>query len=159
MLRIPHCLDSRFTDGGEVGSLLHRVCTLLMVLTSVGGWFIPRAIVRLEQLDTLEKILWSHQDLNLSACSIVLQPYMLPLKGGYVRKCRNSRTPYPMWRRVRILPPQSLRVVRRDKKGNSLRWDGKVLLLVINELTRLRLHCKLQTRPLIREGALGTRRT
>jgi hypothetical protein len=31
-----------------------------------------------------------------------------------------------------------------------------VWFLVINELT---MHCKLQTRPLVREGALGTRRT
>jgi hypothetical protein len=26
MLRIPHCLDSRLTDGGKVVSLTHRPC-------------------------------------------------------------------------------------------------------------------------------------
>jgi hypothetical protein len=46
MLRIPHCLDSRLIDGGEVVSLTHRPRStaqkhfflLLLVLISVRGW-------------------------------------------------------------------------------------------------------------------------
>jgi hypothetical protein len=43
------------------------------------------------------------------------------------------------------------------QKGNSLRWDGKVWLLGINNLTSEWLHCKLQTRFLVREGAFERR--
>jgi hypothetical protein len=50
-------------------------------------------------------------------------------------------------------PCESLEATKRK---HSLRWDGKVWLLVLSDLTNQRLHCKLQTRPLVREGALGT---
>jgi hypothetical protein len=49
---------SRHSAGGEVDSLLHWMCALLplgifVVLISVGGSFNQRAIMRLEQLGTL----------------------------------------------------------------------------------------------------------
>jgi hypothetical protein len=44
MLRIPHCVDSRLTDGGKVVSLVHwprfthrNIISLLLVLISVSG--------------------------------------------------------------------------------------------------------------------------
>jgi hypothetical protein len=40
------------------------------------------------------------------------------------------------------------------KKEHSLRWDGNVWLLVLSDLTSQRFYCKLQTRPLVREGSL-----
>jgi hypothetical protein len=41
-----------------------------------------------------------------------------------------------------------------EKREHSLRSDGNVWLLVLSDLIRHRLHCKLQTRPLVRDGAL-----
>jgi hypothetical protein len=55
-----------------------------VALISVGGSFNPRTIVRLEQLSNLKnfiRILTS----DLSACSMVFQPCVLPLKGGDMR--------------------------------------------------------------------------
>jgi hypothetical protein len=57
MLRIPHCLDNRLTDGGKNVSLTHRLRStpqkhyvLLLVLISVGGRENSRAINKLEGL-------------------------------------------------------------------------------------------------------------
>jgi hypothetical protein len=48
---------------------------------------------------------------------------------------------FPVWRRVRIPPPQSLRVVTGDKREHSLRWDGNVWLLVLSD----RVGCVAET--------------
>jgi hypothetical protein len=39
-------------------------------------------------------------------------------------------------------------------REHSLRWEGKIWLLGVNNLTSEWLHCKLQTRFLVREDAL-----
>jgi hypothetical protein len=43
------------------------------------------------------------------------------------------------------------------EREHSLRWDGKVWLLGVNNLTSEWLHCKLQTRFLVREDAFERR--
>jgi hypothetical protein len=56
-LRLPHFLDNRLTDGGEVVSL-HASRPLppgrFLVLISVRGWVDPRATVQLEGLGQLK---------------------------------------------------------------------------------------------------------
>lgn len=56
MVRIPHSLDSRLTDVGDI-SLTHLsalVSRNINILIYVRGWIYPRAIVRLELLGELE---------------------------------------------------------------------------------------------------------
>jgi hypothetical protein len=51
--RLPHFLDNRLTDGGEVASLTRRHPLppgIFLILNSVRGRIDPRAIVRLEEL-------------------------------------------------------------------------------------------------------------
>jgi hypothetical protein len=57
-LRIPHFLDNRLTDGGEVVGLTRLLAFMprrFLVLTSVRGCVDTRAIVRLEGLGQLGK--------------------------------------------------------------------------------------------------------
>jgi hypothetical protein len=60
MLRIPHCLDKRLTDGGEVVSLMHRPRStpqkhfLFVFVTNICQWpSKPQGLVRLEGLGKL----------------------------------------------------------------------------------------------------------
>jgi hypothetical protein len=62
MLRIPHCLDSRFTDGGNVVSPTHRPCTTPQkhYFSASGTHFYwrlsdPQGLVRPEGLDKWKK--------------------------------------------------------------------------------------------------------
>jgi hypothetical protein len=57
MLRIPHCLDNRLTDGGKVASLMYRpLSTLQKHYFSASGTHVckrlskPQGVVRLEGL-------------------------------------------------------------------------------------------------------------
>jgi hypothetical protein len=45
-------------------------------------------------------------------------------------------------------------LLRGDEEGTQCQMRLYVWLLVFSDLTSLRLHCELQTRPLVREGAL-----
>jgi hypothetical protein len=64
MLRIPHCLDSRLTDGGEDGRLTRRPrSTRHKHYSSASGthfcWMLsePQGPVQLERLDKLKKVI------------------------------------------------------------------------------------------------------
>jgi hypothetical protein len=86
MLRIPHCLDNRLTDGGEVGSLTRRPCSIPHELFFLFCTHLcyrlskPRGLVRLEGLGTLKKFsdLIGSRIRYLPACRIVPQPTTLP---------------------------------------------------------------------------------
>jgi hypothetical protein len=60
MFRIPHCLDNRLTDDGEIVSLTLRPRSTsqkhFQILVSVRESVNPRAMVREEGLGKLEKI-------------------------------------------------------------------------------------------------------
>jgi hypothetical protein len=77
---LPHFLNNRLTDGGEVVSLTPRPAFLypsgrFLVLVSVRGWVDPRATVRLEGLGKLKRIQWAHRESNTRppAFSIMLR--------------------------------------------------------------------------------------
>jgi hypothetical protein len=64
LLRIPHCLDSRLTDGGKLVSSKHRphstpqnIIFLFLVLISVRSWVSPQSLVRPEWVGKLEKFI------------------------------------------------------------------------------------------------------
>jgi hypothetical protein len=63
MLRIPHCLDSRLTDGGEVDSLTHRPSSFYPQEDSWYSFLLEakstRAIVRPEGLGKLKNAMTS----------------------------------------------------------------------------------------------------
>jgi hypothetical protein len=80
MLRIPHCLDNRLRDGGEVVSLkrlprftIHKD---VLVLVSVTGCEINRAMLRLEGLGKLKNF----NDLNGKRASA---PGLYSYAGGF----------------------------------------------------------------------------
>jgi hypothetical protein len=80
MLRIPHCLDNRLTDGGKVVSLRHRprytnqkrTFILLLALISVRGYK-PRGLVRPEGLGKLKVFydLMGSRTHDLPVCNIM----------------------------------------------------------------------------------------
>jgi hypothetical protein len=82
--RLPHFVDNRLTDGGEVVSLTRRSPFTppgrFLGLISVRGGDDPRAIMRLEGLGQLKKSsdLIENQTRDLPACSLVPQPTTLP---------------------------------------------------------------------------------
>jgi hypothetical protein len=84
MSRLPHFLDNRLTDGGEVVSLMRR--TLFTPQKDSRYSFLleaestPRAIVRLEGLGQLKKFsdLIGNRSRDLPACSVLPQPSTLP---------------------------------------------------------------------------------
>jgi hypothetical protein len=80
MLRIPHCLDNRLTNGGKVVSPTHRLrfTPEKHYLYASGTHFYyrlsePQGLVRLEGLDRLKKLirLIGSRIRDLPACSIV----------------------------------------------------------------------------------------
>jgi hypothetical protein len=81
MLRIPHCLDNRLTNGGEDVSLTLQPASLsfspgrLLVLTSVRDSIDPRAIVQIDGLVQLNNPMISSgiETCYLGDCSIVPQ--------------------------------------------------------------------------------------
>jgi hypothetical protein len=79
MLRIPHCLDNRFTDVGEVVSLMHRPHFTppkhFLILISVRSWVNTGVIMRLQGLGKLKEFihLIGTRNLDLSGCNIVPQ--------------------------------------------------------------------------------------
>jgi hypothetical protein len=87
MLRIPHCLDSRLTDGCKVVSLTHRPSSTphKPYVSATGSNFCYRlsnlqGLVRPEGLGKLKKYihLKGSRTLDLPACTIVPQPTTLP---------------------------------------------------------------------------------
>jgi hypothetical protein len=112
MLRIPHCLDDRLTDGGKVLSLTHR------------PHFTPQ----------------KHYYFSTSGT----QGLVLPEGLGKVKKIIN-----PIGSSV--IPASR----KRRRKGNPVVPDETVMYGYESSatLTTDRLHYKLQTRPLVREGA------
>jgi hypothetical protein len=81
--RLPHFLENRLTDGGEVVSLTRRPLFTpgrFLVLISVRGSADPRAIVRLEVLVKLKKKSSEHigtRTRDLPACGIMSEPTTL----------------------------------------------------------------------------------
>jgi hypothetical protein len=82
MLRIPHCLDSRLTDGGEAVSPTHRPLSIPQehYFSASGTHFCSRVgesqgLVRPEGLCKLKKLihLIGSQTRDLPTCSIVPQ--------------------------------------------------------------------------------------
>jgi hypothetical protein len=65
MLRIPHYINNRLTDGGEAASVRRRrhfpetFLFLLLVLIPVRRSVNPRVIIRLEELGKLKKLMTS----------------------------------------------------------------------------------------------------
>jgi hypothetical protein len=55
-------LDSRFTYSSLFSSSL--ISKIFLLHTSVRSWINPKAIVRLERLDWIEKVQWPHQESN-----------------------------------------------------------------------------------------------
>jgi hypothetical protein len=113
--------------------------------------------------------LWSTNGIPIY--DIVERSHSSPCGGGLewrnvipVRYKRNSYIWYsrkislfPVWRRVRIPPPQSLRVVRGDKERHSLIWDSKIWpwvlrdfnLRVTTALARPRSNCTVNYRAVL----------
>jgi hypothetical protein len=76
MSRIPHCLDARLTNGGEIISLTRRPRFTPqkdpLVLIYIRGRVNPRATVRLEGLGKFEKsndLIWNRNH-DLPVCSL-----------------------------------------------------------------------------------------
>jgi hypothetical protein len=111
MLRIPHCLDSRLTDGGKVGSLMcrqsfyspHSIFMLLVLICYRLRKF--QGLVRPEVLRKLIKIncFIGSRTLDLPACSIMLHPIGEPL-GQSERGVSLSRSPN-LTRRIVLCTP------------------------------------------------------
>jgi hypothetical protein len=104
MLRTPHCLDNRLTDGSNIVSPKHRpLSTFHKHYFSVSGTHFclglskPHGLMRPEGLGKLKKkkkfinLIWS-QTRNLPACRIVPQPlcYHVPLVSVIGRKISNA---------------------------------------------------------------------
>jgi hypothetical protein len=99
--RLPHFLNNRLTDGGEVVSpRLRPPFTAQEVLISVRGWVDSRAIMLLKDWVNWKIHLIGTRSLDLSACSIEPQPTTPPrapcmissvievIGGGAVNLCR-----------------------------------------------------------------------
>jgi hypothetical protein len=86
---ISHILDSRLSNGSEVGSLTRRSRITspkhFRVLISVRGWVNTRPIVMLEGLGKLKKCndIIGNRTLDLPSCSVVPQLTMLPHEESY----------------------------------------------------------------------------
>jgi hypothetical protein len=73
---LPHFLDNRLTDGGEIVSLTRRT----RFNSFVRGWVNLRAAVRLEGLGKMKKLndVIENRRRDLPGCNIVSQPTMPP---------------------------------------------------------------------------------
>jgi hypothetical protein len=88
MLRLPHCLDSWFTDDDEIVSF---------TLHQEDSWFLwrlnrPQGLVRLEELGKLKHSIdfIGNGTRDLPACSIVPQPTTLRLESDQQYEVRIS---------------------------------------------------------------------
>jgi hypothetical protein len=129
MLRIPHCLDSRLTDGGKVVSLTHRPrSTLQKHYYSVSGTHScyrlsePQGLVQPEGLGKLKKNHFiGSRTHDLPACNLV-SPSIY--NSGIIRIC--TEIAYPL-RNTNKLPLWFTKLGMKEYKWKTQQKSERVL--------------------------------